>query len=61
MNADQEPENKYAIDGLTDREVQKLHKEAQTPWGGATIAHLRFQALVAEALKKKNKEGSLGT
>jgi hypothetical protein len=53
MSADQESEYEYAVDGLTDQEVQQLREEAQTPWISATVAHLKFQALVAETLKKR--------
>lgn len=39
--------------GLTPSEIQKLRNQAQTPWLGASIAHLKFQALLKEAKKKK--------
>ena len=53
MSADQESEYEYAVDGLSDQEVQRLREEAQTPWISATVAHLKFQALVAETLTKR--------
>ncbi len=39
--------------GLTSKEIQELRNQAQTPWLGASIAHLKFQALLVEAKKKK--------
>jgi hypothetical protein len=53
VSADQDSEYEYAVDGLTDQEVQQLREEAQMPWINATVAHLKFQALVAETLKKR--------
>ena len=58
MSGDQEPNYEYSSDGLTDEEVQKLRIEAQTPWISATAAHLKFQALVAKALKEKGLRDS---
>jgi len=58
VSADQESEYEYAVDGLTDKEVQKLRIEAQTPWISATAAHLKFQALVAKAMKEKGLRDS---
>ena len=39
--------------GLTSKEIQDLRDQAQTPWLGASIANLKFQALLKEAKKKK--------
>jgi len=39
--------------GLTPQEIRRLRNQAQTPWLGATIAHLKFEALLKEAKKKK--------
>ena len=39
--------------GLTSKEIQELRNQAQTPWLGAGIANLKFQALLKEAKKKK--------
>lgn len=45
--------------GLTPSEIRKLRIQAQTPWLGATIAHLKFEALLKEAKQKKtNKDKS---
>ena len=38
---------------LTPKEIRKLRNQAQTPWLGAGITHLKFQALLKEAKKKK--------
>jgi hypothetical protein len=39
--------------GLTSKEIQELRSQAQTPWLGAGITNLKFQALLKEAKKKK--------
>ena len=39
--------------GLTSKEIQELRNQAQTPWLGAGITNLKFQALLKEAKKKK--------
>ena len=39
--------------GLTSKEIQELRNQAQTPWLGAGITNLKFQALLKEANKKK--------
>jgi hypothetical protein len=39
--------------GLTSKELQELRNQAQTPWLGASITNLKFQALLKEAKKKK--------
>ena len=42
--------------GLSPSEIRRLRNQAQTPWLGASIAHLKFEALLKEAkLKKVNK------
>ena len=42
--------------GLSTSEIRRLRNQAQTPWLGASIAHLKFEALLKEAkLKKANK------
>ena len=39
--------------GLTSKKIQELRNQAQTPWLGAGIANLKFQALLNAAKKKK--------
>ena len=39
--------------GLTSKEIQELRNQAQTPWLGAGITNLKFQALLNAAKKKK--------
>ena len=42
--------------GLSPSEIRRLRNQAQTPWLGASIAHLKFEVLLKEAkLKKANK------
>ncbi len=43
---------------LTPKEIRKLRNQAQTPWAGATIAHLRFQALLEQYKRDKNSENT---
>jgi len=42
--------------GLPVKLIKKLRNEAQTPWMGATIAHLKFEASVKLAKRKIDKE-----
>lgn len=47
--------------GLTPQEIRRLRNQAQTPWLGATIAHLKFEALLKEAKKKKGDKVNKAT
>ena len=43
--------------GLTPNEIRRLRNQAQTTWLGASIAHLKFEALLKDAKKKKASNG----
>jgi hypothetical protein len=43
---------------LTPKEIRKLRNQAQIPWAGATIAHLRFQALLKQNKVEKNRKNT---
>lgn len=38
--------------GLTVNEIKRLRRQAETPWMGATIASLKFDALLEKAKRK---------